>query len=236
MMTSKEIRQANLKYLLKTKCQDDKSKLAQKLGYDGTTYTNGLLNGHNSFGNAVARKIEKSFDLVSGAMDVLLESQNNTISQPDFGHNSPVFYSVNEVNDKDESYEIEYYKSRGSCGGGFMNGDDELLGSLVKEASWFNHFGVKPQNCKAIYADGDSMSDFIVDGDMVLFDISKTTPISGKIFLLRYPEGLRIKELQETVSGKWKIKSRNKSFDDEEIAASDDIEIIGQFIYRQGGI
>lgn len=207
------------------------------IGVSKETYQNWFSRGMAKSKVFAAAKVAKCDpeDLQNGIITPVKNQTNNT-SPPHSGHNSPVFYSVNEANDKDESYEIEYYSSKGSCGGGFMNGDDELSGNLIKEASWFNHFEVKPQDCKAIYADGDSMSDFIVDGDMVLFDVSKTNPISGKIFLLRYPEGLRIKELQETVSGKWKIRSRNKSFDDEEIAASDDIEIIGQFIYRQGGI
>lgn len=143
-----------------------------------------------------------------------------------------VLYSVTPPSEGDEFYNIEYYDAKGSCGGGTINRDDFCKGNLKREIGWFNHFNVKPKNCKAIYADGDSMADFIVDGDMVIFDISKTEPISGKIFLLRYSEGLRIKELYQQVSGKWKIKSRNPAWEDEELADSDEIEIVGQFVSR----
>ena len=145
--------------------------------------------------------------------------------------------SVEKASENDEVYGIEYYEAKGSCGGGIHNGQDRLAGKITRKASWFfRFFDVKPENCKAIYADGDSMADFIIDGDMVLFDISRRTPISGKIFLLRYPNGLRIKELYEQSMGKWKVKSRNPDYDDEEVVSPEDVEIIGQFIYRQGGI
>ena len=145
--------------------------------------------------------------------------------------------SIEKASENDEVYGIEYYEAKGSCGGGIHNGQDRLAGKITRKASWFfRFFDVKPENCKAIYADGDSMADFIIDGDMVLFDISRRTPISGKIFLLHYPNGLRIKELYEQSMGKWKVKSRNPDYDDEEVVSQEDVEIIGQFIYRQGGI
>ena len=162
---------------------------------------------------------------------------SNATSITQSRHYSTVKSNADGTPDLDEVYGIEYYEAKGSCGGGIHNGQDRLAGKITRKASWFfRFFDVKPENCKAIYADGDSMADFIIDGDMVLFDISRRTPISGKIFLLRYPNGLRIKELYEQSMGKWKVKSRNPDYDDEEVVSPEDVEIIGQFIYRQGGI
>lgn len=135
---------------------------------------------------------------------------------------------------------IEYWEAKGSCGGGFLNYEQLPKGHLVKEMSFFRKYGLKPANAFAIYADGESMADFIVDGDIVIFDRMKTTPISGKIFLIDHPEGLRIKLLRRGIDGSWILESRNpdkRKYPDERIPPDQAslLKICGQFIYRQGG-
>ena len=135
---------------------------------------------------------------------------------------------------------IEYWDAKGSCGGGFLNYEELPKGHLVKEASFFLKYGIKPQNAFAIYADGNSMADFIVDGDIVIFDRTKTTPISGKIFLIDHPEGLRIKVLRRGIDGAWVLESRNpdkRLYPDERIPPGQEhlLKIHGEFVYRQGG-
>jgi len=136
--------------------------------------------------------------------------------------------------------EIEYWEARGSCGGGFMNSDQIPKGKLIKEASFFAKFGVQPSSLFAIYADGDSMSDYIVDGDLVIFNRARTEPRSGKIFAIEHPDGTRIKILRRGIDGAWILESRNvdkRAFPDERIAADqmDLLKILGEFVYRQGG-
>jgi phage repressor protein C with HTH and peptisase S24 domain len=135
---------------------------------------------------------------------------------------------------------IVYWDVRGSCGGGFLNDVQMPKGTLIKEESFFRKHALKPQNAFAIYADGDSMAEFIVDGDIVIFDKSKTTPSSGKIFAIEHPAGLRIKVLRRMIDGTWVLESKNpdkRSFPDEVIPPeqSDLLKIYGQFVYRQGG-
>ena len=84
------------------------------------------------------------------------------------------------------------------------------------------------------------MADFIVDGDIVIFDRSKIEPKSGKIFLIDHPDGLRIKQLRRQIDGSWLLESRNpdkRQFPDEVIQPShaDLLKIAGEFVYRQGG-
>lgn len=135
---------------------------------------------------------------------------------------------------------IPYWDARGSCGGGFLNYEQMPVGHLIKEASFFKRYNLNPANAIAVYADGDSMSDFIVDGDIVIFDTSKTEPVSDRIFLIEHPDGLRIKQLRREIDGSWVLGSRNvdkRRYPDERIDAShaDLLRIKGQFVYRQGG-
>lgn len=135
--------------------------------------------------------------------------------------------------------EIALWDARGSCGGGSIN-HEVSPGLLVKEASFFRRFNLKPANAVAIYADGDSMADFIIDGDIVIFDRSRREPRSDRIFLLEHPDGLRIKQLHRETLGGWTLQSRNQDkakYPDERIseADADSLKILGEFVYRQGG-
>lgn len=135
---------------------------------------------------------------------------------------------------------INYYAAKGSCGGGAHNEDAEPKGQLIKEYGFFKKYNVKPENLAAIYADGNSMADFIVDGDMVIIDKTKTEPQSGKIFAIQHPDGLRIKQLRREIDGTWVLESRNqdkRTYPDERITPEnvDLLKIIGRFVYRQGG-
>lgn len=150
-------------------------------------------------------------------------------------------YQVISEDDTDlETGKIEYWNSKGSCGGGFLNHDELPKGHLVKEISFFRKYGTRPGNLFALYADGNSMADFIVDGDLVIFDKTKTDPSSGQIFLIGHPDGLRIKVLRRLIDGTWILESKNQDkrrFPDEVIPAdqSNLLKIHGQFVYRQGG-
>jgi len=135
---------------------------------------------------------------------------------------------------------IEYWDARGSCGGGFLNYDQMPKGHLVKEHTFFQKFGVKPSNAFAIYADGESMANFIVGGDIVIFDRSRVTPQSGKIYAIDHPDGLRIKRLRRGIDGAWMLESDNpdkRAYPDERIEPDqmDLLKIHGEFVYRQGG-
>lgn len=150
-------------------------------------------------------------------------------------------FSVSEPTEEYNSTgAIEYWDAKGSCGGGFLNYEEMPKGHLVKESTFFRKYGLKPSNAFAIYADGNSMADFIVDGDIVIFDRSQTTPQSGKIFAIDHPDGLRIKMLRRDIDGSWILESTNadkRTYPDERITPehAELLKIHGRFVYRQGG-
>lgn len=147
------------------------------------------------------------------------------------------------IAESDESYgsmEISLIDARGSCGGGSIAWDWENRPPLVKEPEWFKRYDVRPADVFALFADGDSMADFIVDGDIAIFNKSKTDPKSGAIFLVDHPDGLKIKRLRRDIDGSWVLESHNpdkRRFPDERITPehAEHLKIRGEFVYRQGG-
>ncbi|WFC43235.1 LexA family transcriptional regulator [Pseudoxanthomonas sp. SE1] len=162
------------------------------------------------------------------------------------GNASREIYKVFEPDNSDWEYARDAYgpihmiDAYGSCGGGAVAWELEPRAPLIKEAAWFKRYGVQSDDVIGVFADGDSMADFIVDGDIVLFNSRKTTPKSGAIFLIDHPDGMKIKRLRRDIDGSWILESNNpdkRRFPDERISPehADLLRIRGEFIYRQGG-
>jgi len=188
--------------------------------------------------SSTARAIESALQLDENWMDTVHGGDANGCY---VGRDAtPTRYRIAESLEGDGSREIELRNIRGSCGGGALNFDDTERMPLIKEPSWFRKYKVTPESALAVWADGDSMADFIVDGDIVIFNREKTTPRSGAIFLVHHPDGLRIKRLRRVVDGAWILESDNpdKNRYPPERIAPDELEllkILGEFVYRQGG-
>lgn len=111
---------------------------------------------------------------------------------------------------------------------------------LIKEPSWFSKYKVRPEDVFAVFADGDSMAEFIVDGDIVIFDKRRTDLKSGSIYLIDHPDGLKIKRVRREFDSSWVLESMNsdkRRYPDERITVDqvDHLRVRGQFVYRQGG-
>lgn len=218
-MDTSEKRRKNLELWFTTRSKPEKEK----------SYISQLVNGKAPFGEKAARRLENAYGMGDGYLD--RDPETNTPPPPE---TDSIFTEWGEV-----GY-VEYWDIRGSCGGGVMTFDQIPKGRLIKEGTFFRKYDLKPENAFAIYADGDSMAEFIIDGDMCIFDRSRTEPISGKIFAIQHPDGLRIKVLRRSIDGTWTLESKNQDkrrYPDEVIPPShaDLLKIVGQFVYRQGG-
>lgn len=111
---------------------------------------------------------------------------------------------------------------------------------LIKEPGFFAKFRIRSEDAVAIYAEDDAMADFIVHGDIVIFDLSKTAPRSGKIFAFDQGGRTRIRQLWVHGDGSWLLESRNADkqlYPDLHVPPGDTATafIVGEFVYRQGG-
>ena len=195
-----------------------------------TVTANAWLNGEHRASTSKARRIA--------------EDHGSTFDELYFGSERASAiqsrYRIASSEEMGNAIAIEVSDVRGSCGGGSIAWDEDKREPLLKEPSWFRRYKLKPKDAMVVWADGESMADFIVDGDIVIFDTSKTTPKSGRIFLIDHPDGLRIKRLRRDINGSWVLESANtdkRRFPDERIAP-DQAELLtikGEFVYRQGG-
>lgn len=137
---------------------------------------------------------------------------------------------------------IPQYSANGHCGDGYLNDHVEVKGGLAFKRDWLSRMGAKPENLRVIYAEGDSMEPYIMDGDVVLLDLSKTEPASNKVYAISRPDGgVSIKRLTQRFSGEWVISSDNPNkakYQDEALGADSvaQVPIIGKVIWRGGAM
>ncbi|WP_417329196.1 S24 family peptidase [Halomonas cupida] len=188
-------------------------------------------NPTKGIGNRMARHIEDCFGKPRGWLDT--DHAAGLDADDGFTPRSP----------SEEDYAlIEQLTVNGDCGNGYHNDHVEVRGGLVFKRDWIKRMGSKPENLKVIYATGDSMEPYIVDGDVVLLDLSKTDLVSGKAYVIHRPDGeVSIKRITQRLSGTWMISSDNPNkvaYPDEEMSVTSaaQVPIIGQVIWRGGAM
>lgn len=137
---------------------------------------------------------------------------------------------------------IPQLSANGHCGDGYLNDHVEVTGGLAFKREWLKRMGARPENLRVIYAEGDSMEPFIVDGDVVLLDLSKTEPTSQRVYAIRRPDGgISIKRLVQRFTGEWVISSDNPNkakFQDEPLSleSASQVPFVGEVIWRGGAM
>lgn len=142
-----------------------------------------------------------------------------------------------------EFYEVPILEAKGSCGNGkgsyLFGTKDEYGGTINKEGRWFLRHNARHENVFALMADGESMKNFIMDGDVCFFNRSIGDLRSGEIYVLDTPEGLRIKRVYRRADGYVTLMSDNpdKTIYPDELYSPEQAETLtikGRFICREG--
>lgn len=139
---------------------------------------------------------------------------------------------------QDEYVMIAQYDVAGSCGPGALIGDVTVKGGLVFRKDWISGIARSEDNLATIYAQGDSMYPTISDGQVLLVDVTDTTPKSSKVYLICIDGQLYIKRLINMVD-KWVMRSDNSdknTYPDIELSAENmsQIDIQGRVVWQAG--
>lgn len=144
----------------------------------------------------------------------------------------------NQRASNDDYVMIDQYDVAGSCGSGALIGDVTVKGGLAFKRDWINAMNVESKNLATIYAQGDSMSPTIEDGQVLLVDNSAIQPQSTKIYIICIDGQLYIKRLVNLYD-KWVMRSDNpdkSSYPDIEISADtmSEVDVQGRIVWQAG--
>lgn len=221
-----DIRRSNLRRWMQLK-EITNTDLAGKLGV-GRAYVSTLFNPERFFGEKAARSIEQKLYLPSMYLDVIggnpdghaIESWSEPDDLPE-----DVFALVPRI-----SVEL-------SAGPGTFANSESNLPPLAFRSDWLRKKLVsKRENLRICQVRGDSMTEYLQDGDSVLIDSGQIEITDGEIYAIRYGDELRVKRLSKKFNGGLIISSDNKRYSDEAINPGDlgVVQVLGRVLWRGG--
>ncbi|RJE49941.1 peptidase S24, partial [Acinetobacter sp. JS678] len=133
---------------------------------------------------------------------------------------------------------IEVVEASFSCGTGesIEFHFDAINGKIPFPASFFKEKRVAQECMRIIKAKGDSMTDYIKDGDLVGIDISQTEVIDGEIYAVYFAgEGI-IKQIFKEADGSLILHSLNEKFRDRRVTEENgkNFKVMGRQFWRAG--
>ena len=133
---------------------------------------------------------------------------------------------------------IDVVEANFSCGTGesIEFHFDVINGKFPFPPSFFQKKYVYPKSMRIIKAKGDSMSDFIHDGDLVGIDISQTDIIDGEIYAVYFEGEGMIKQIFKEEGGKLSLHSLNPKYRDREVSELNGLnfKVMGRQFWRAG--
>lgn len=108
--------------------------------------------------------------------------------------------------------------------------------SLAFLNGWLRRNGYRPEDLKLLEVRGDSMEPRIYDGDIVLIDISDTTPRSGRVYAIVYQDWVYLKRLIVRMDGTVEVRSDNPNYPPELVPRDDQdrLRIVGRCVWAGG--
>ncbi|MFA2949218.1 XRE family transcriptional regulator [Acinetobacter pittii] len=133
---------------------------------------------------------------------------------------------------------IEVVEANFSCGTGesIEFHFDAINGKIPFPASFFKEKHVAQECMRIIKAKGDSMTDYIKDGDLVGIDISQTEVIDGEIYAVYFAGEGMIKQIFKEADGSLILHSLNEKFRDRRVTEENgkNFKVMGRQFWRAG--
>ncbi|UGQ25196.1 XRE family transcriptional regulator [Acinetobacter calcoaceticus] len=133
---------------------------------------------------------------------------------------------------------VEVVEASFSCGTGesIEFHFDAINGKIPFPSSFFKEKRVAQECMRIIKAKGDSMADYIKDGDLVGIDISQTEVIDGEIYAVYFAGEGMIKQIFKEADGSLILHSLNEKFRDRRVTEENgkNFKVMGRQFWRAG--
>lgn len=159
---------------------------------------------------------------------------------------SPDSFELSEISDpvivtddlKNQFVWIDVVEASFSCGTGesIEFHFDAINGKIPFPPAFLKERNVTEQTMKIIKAKGDSMADFIKDGDMVGINLAQTDVIDGEIYAVYLAGEGMIKQVFKEADGSLILHSLNEKYRDKIVTEENgkNFKVIGRQIWRAG--
>ena len=126
-----------------------------------------------------------------------------------------------------------------SAGSGRVSWEHEEVDSFhAFRRDWMKRQGLAVKDCRIIGVQGDSMTPYLQDGDVVLVNMADRSIRSGEVYAIAVDDELRVKRLTKRADGSLEIRSDNPSpqYPVELVDRTkvERVNIIGKVVWRGG--
>ncbi len=141
-----------------------------------------------------------------------------------------------EPTQNDEYVYIPFYDIQASAGIGlFIEGTAQPTKHLAFRRQWVQAKGLRADKLVALYTKGDSMLPTLKDGAIIVINTAKTSPVDGRLYVVRIGKDLLVKRIQKIPMGIRLISDNKSMYDPIDIQYNDyngnQIQICGQLIH-----
>jgi phage repressor protein C with HTH and peptisase S24 domain len=191
----------------------------------------GWVNGSN---NPSAKHIEALSTALKTTSHWLLTGQTSNSF-----HTDQILETVAVTDDlQDQFVWIEVVEASFSCGVGesIEFHFDAINGKIPFPPSFLKDKNVTESTMRIIKAKGDSMADFIKDGDLVGINLSQTDIIDGEIYAVYLAGEGMIKQIFKEADGSLILHSLNEKYRDKLVTEENgkNFKVMGRQIWRAG--
>lgn len=155
-----------------------------------------------------------------------------------FGEKDVSSPTIVEYGSDNEFVWIDVVEANFSCGEGesIEFHFDAINGKIPFPPSFLKERNVTEKSMKIIKAKGDSMADFIKDGDMVGINLAQTDVIDGEIYAVYLAGEGMIKQIFKEADGSLILHSLNEKYRDKLVTEENgkNFKVIGRQIWRAG--
>ncbi|MFW1943453.1 XRE family transcriptional regulator [Acinetobacter guillouiae] len=146
--------------------------------------------------------------------------------------------TIVEYESDNEFIWIDVVEANFSCGAGesIEFHFDVINGKFPFSPTFMREKGVNEKTMKIIKAKGDSMADFIKDGDLVGINLAQTEIIDGEIYAFYFAGEGMIKQIFKEADGSLILHSLNEKYRDKVVTEDNgsNFKIMGRQFWRAG--
>lgn len=222
--TMAALRRENLRRWLEDR-KMTRGDMAARMGV-GKAYVSLLFSPERYFGEKAARTIESKLHMPEKYLDMSAPTTAAVEA-----------WSRPEDLDEDVYALVPRVEVRLSAGNGLVATPQDGMPPLAFRRDWLSRQHVSGKaNLRICRVSGDSMEDYLQDGDAVLIDLGQVAVQDGQVYAIRYGDELRIKRLSRRFDGGLLIRSDNKRYEEESLSPQDaeHIQVLGRCLWRGG--
>ncbi|HEX5278158.1 MAG TPA: S24 family peptidase [Fluviicoccus sp.] len=137
------------------------------------------------------------------------------------------------VRQPEELVMVPRYDVKASAGDGLLIHSEAVVDRLAFRREWISLMGLNPKRLAMIHVEGDSMEPTLFDNDIILINLDVTELKEDGVYVIQHRDVLRVKRIQNKMTGEVVIRSDNHAYESETLMPADAerLHVVGRVVW-----